>query len=208
MKYQKLIAIVLALILLGNLKLCGQALVNNFLKGIQGSMHPQVSWYTGTQLDSVHALDQGILKNKASEWRCTVNATPGAKKDAINVTAVFRLEKGNVSSAAVSVAFDFSSWSIENYVLVPASIYNGNRYRTIGNGYNPEYPKEMYYNPDVPLTISNNPRLALDPGVPSSIELQTTNAATPAACFFSPSLKKGFILLTEQETRLGNSGIT
>ena len=208
MKYKKLTTIVLALILLGNLKLCGQVPVNSFLKGLQGSMHPQVSWYTGTQLDSVHALDQGILKNKASEWSCTVNATPGAEKDAINVTAVFRLEKGNVSSAAVSVAFDFSSWSTENYVLVPASIYNGNRYRAIGNGYNPEYPKEMYYNPDVPLTISNNPRLALDPGVPSSIELQTTNAATPAVCFFSPSLKKGFILLTEQETRLGNSGIT
>jgi len=208
MKYKKLITIVLALILLGNLKLCGQVPVNNFLKGIQGSMHPQVSWYTGTRLDSVHGLDQGILKNKTSEWSCTVNATSGTEKDAINVTAVFRLEKGNVSSAAVSVAFDFSSWSTENYVLVPASIYNGNRYRAIGNGYNPEYPKDMYYNPDVPLTISNNPRLALNPGVPSLIELQTTNAATPAVCFFSPSLKKGFILLTEQETRLGNSGIT
>jgi hypothetical protein len=66
----------------------------------------------------------------------------------------------------------------------------------------------MYYNPDVPLTISNNPRLSVTPGEPSLLELQTTNAATPSVCFFSPSLKKGFILLTEQATRLGNSGIT
>ncbi len=72
----------------------------------------------------------------------------------------------------------------------------------------PEYPKDMYYNPYVPLTISNNPHLVLNLGEPSQIELQTTNAATPAVCFFSPSLKKGFILLTEQTTRLGNSGIT
>jgi hypothetical protein len=50
--------------------------------------------------------------------------------------------------------------------------------------------------------------LALNPDEPSEIELQTTNAATPAVCFYSPSLEKGFILLTEQTTRLGNSEIT
>ena len=211
MKYKIITAIVLAIIFLGNLQLSGQASVNRvniFLKGVQGSMHPQIAWYTGTQLDSVHGMDQGILKNQTSEWSCTVNVTSTTDNDAIDVTALFKLEKGNVSSAAVSVAFNFSNWSTENYVLVPASIYNGNRYRAIGNGYNPEYPKDMYYNPDVPLTISNNPRLALNPGVPSLIELQTTNSATPAVCFFSPSLQKGFILLTEQQTRLGNSGIT
>lgn len=208
MKFKKLTTIVLTLILAGNLKLWGQVKVDNFLKALQGSMYPEVSWYTGTRLDSAYALDKGILKNKTSEWSCTVNATPTSENDAIDVTALFKLEVGNVSSAAVSVVFDFSSWSTKNYLLVPASIYNGNRYPALGNGYNPEYPKDMYYNRNVPLTISSNPRLALKPGVPSLIELQTTNAATPAVCFFSPSLKKAFILLTEQQTRLGNSGIT
>ena len=211
MQHKKLIVAVSALIFLGNLQSSAQVpldKVNNFLKGIHGSIHPQVSWYTGTQLDSTHALNAGIFRSETSEWSCKVNATAGAEKDATDITALFKLEKGNISSAAVSVAFDFTGWSTKNYVLVPAIIYNGNRYRAIGNGYNPEYPTDMYYNPNVPLTISNNPRLALKPGVSSLIELQTTNAATPAVCFFSPSLKKGFILLTEQETRLGNSGIT
>lgn len=186
----------------------GQAQVNNFLKDIRGTIYPQVSWYSGTHRDSTHQFNNGKLTDKTSEWSCTIKTTPGNGSDMIDLTAHFRLEKGEVVSSAVSIAFEFSNWSTENYVLVPAIVYNGNRYRAIGNGYNPEYPKNMYYNPDVPLTISNNPRLALNPGVPSSIELQTTNAATPAVCFFSPSLKRGFILLTEQGTRLGNSGIT
>ena len=208
MGFKKFIAIIVTLIFLGNLQLLGQAEINNFLKSIHGSMHPKVSWYTNTKLDSVHELNKGILRNQTSEWSCTVNVTPTTDNDAIDVTALFKLEKGNVSSAEVSVAFDFNGWSTENYVLVPAIVYNGNRYRVIGNGYNPGYPKDMYYNPDVPLTISNNPGLALNPGAPSLIELQTTNAATPAVCFFSPSLNKGFILLTEQQTSLGNSGMT
>ncbi|WP_156101357.1 hypothetical protein [Flavobacterium gilvum] len=108
----------------------------------------------------------------------------------------------------MSVSFDFSQWSSNNYVLVPASVYNGNRYRAIGNGYMPDYPKDMYYNPKVPLTISNDPRLNVDKGKASLIELQTTNASTPAMCFFSPKEKKGFIVLTNQQTRFGNNGLS
>jgi hypothetical protein len=108
--------------------------------------------------------------------------------DALDVTADCRLMNGTAASTAVVASFDFSNWSRANYVLVPAIIYNGNRYRAIGNGYNPDYPKEMYYNPKVPLTISNNPRLQVENGKASLIELQTTNAATPAMCFFSPKV--------------------
>ncbi|WP_316838210.1 hypothetical protein [Pedobacter nutrimenti] len=72
----------------------------------------------------------------------------------------------------------------------------------------PDYPKDMYYNPNVPLTFSNDPQLSPDPSKPSLIDLQTGNMATPAVCFYSPKLKKGFILLTEQQTRFGNSGIS
>jgi len=141
MGFKKFIAIIVTLIFLGNLQLLGQAEINNFLKSIHGSMHPKVSWYTNTKLDSVHELNKGILRNQTSEWSCTVNVTPTTDNDAIDVTALFKLEKGNVSSAEVSVAFDFNGWSTENYVLVPAIVYNGNRYRVIGNGYNPGFPK-------------------------------------------------------------------
>ncbi|MBN2814381.1 MAG: hypothetical protein JXQ80_09905 [Bacteroidales bacterium] len=182
---------------------------DKYLKNLYGKVVPQIIWYTGTEQDSLKPFTKnGRLKTSNSEWSCLLVTQPSNEPDAVDFTATFKLTSGSEKSAAVAISFDFDQWSTENYVLVPAIVYNGNRYRSIGNGYSPDYPKDMYYNPDVPLTISNNPRLALNPGELSKIDLQTTNAATPSACFYSPSLKKGFILLTEQDTRLGNSGIT
>lgn len=185
----------------------GTAAVDDFLESLHGDMQARVSRYADTRLDSVREFEDGGLKDDSSEWSCVVTGSPAGEADSLDVTARFRLEKGTAPSSAVSVAFGFGRWSTENYVLVPAAVYNGNRYRAIGNAYNPEYPLDMFYNPELPLTMSDNPRLALAKGEPSRIELQTGSASTPAVCFYSPELQRAFILLTDQGTRLGNSGI-
>jgi hypothetical protein len=107
----------------------------------------------------------------------------------------------------VAATFDFSDWSTGNYVMIPAIVYNGNRFKTIYGGYMPVYPPDMYYNKNSPLSFSDDPRLSVNAGEPSKIELSTSSASTPAMTFFSPSKKRGFILLTEQKTRFGNSGL-
>ena len=71
----------------------------------------------------------------------------------------------------------------------------------------PVYPSDKYYNKNSPLSFSDDPRLAMNAGEPSKIELSTSNASTPAMTFFFPSKKRGFILLTTQETKFGNSGM-
>jgi Highly conserved protein containing a thioredoxin domain len=184
--------------------------VDMLLKTLGGSFRPIVCQYNETKLVATHPFIAGEAKNDNSKWICSIKTTPTSDRDgnALDVKLTFKFANGVAKSVGVAAAFDFTNWSTDNYLMIPASVYNGNRYRAIGNGYNPDYPKDMYYNPDVPLTISNNPRLSLNAGEPSLIELQTTNAATPAVCFYSTSLKKGFILLTEQGTRLGNNGIT
>ncbi len=210
MEHKRLIIITL-LIFFSWFHLPGQIPVNsidNILKGVHGKIYPQLAWYTGTHLDSVRIFSGGHIKTKSSEWSCILTSDHPNQEGGIDLTITFKVTGGNATSVAAIVSFDFEKWDAGNYVLVPAAIYNGNRYMTIGNGYNPPYPADMYYNPNVPLTISNNPHLALTSDELSEIELQTTNATTPAVCFYSPSLKKGFILLTEQTTRLGNSGIT
>lgn len=189
MKYKKITAIVLAVIFIGNLKSSGQTLVNNFLKEIRGTMHPYVSWYTGTRLDSVHELDGGILKNKTSEWSCTVNETPDTEKDAIDVTILFKLEKGNVSSAAVSVAFDFSNWSTENYILVPAMIYGGNRFRILPIKY-PPYIHDAADRPlDMPITTTDILHLNKD-GSHAKIEMIQEIWLRPCLVFLSLKIKR------------------
>jgi len=183
--------------------------LNKLLSNISGSLRLSVKEFNGTDLWSEQVFNKELLRTGTGNWSVQLSAAPVAgHPEVMDVSASFRLNSGTAKASAVSVSFDFSKWNAENYVLVPAAVYNGNRYRAIGNGYNPAYPKDMYYNPAVPLTISNNPRLEVEEGKASLIELQTGNTATPAMCFFSKNEKKGFIVLTEQLTKLGSNGLT
>lgn len=181
--------------------------VDDFLKQISGKIIPSVKWYSGTQCEYTKSLVAGSLKTGDSEWACQMAATSSGEPDALDVTATFKLVNGNATAAAVAVSFDFDQWSDENYLMVPAIVYNGNRFHTVGNGYMPTYTKDMFYNKDLPITMSNNPRLSYEKGKASEIELLTGNAATPAFCFYSPSFQLGFILLTKQSTRFGNNAM-
>ncbi|HEY9261676.1 hypothetical protein [Chitinophaga sp.] len=183
--------------------------MNKLLNYVRGSITFSERQYNGVHLSEEHFFQDQVLPAAGGKWRLDlkVNQVKG-NKDVVDVAATFRLTEGKAAATAVAVGFNFSNWSTSNYVLVPASLYNGNRYRTIGYGYSPPYPHDMYYNPKVPLTISNNPRLSIEPNKSSLVELQTGNMATPAVCFYAPGEQKGFIVLTEQQTKWGNSGVT
>ncbi|WP_349317777.1 hypothetical protein [Chitinophaga sp. MM2321] len=183
--------------------------VNNVLKAISGSIQLGVSKYEGYNPVEKMTVVQNSQQFTFDNWRMQLHAKPVLNHpEALDITASFKLTEGVSLSTALSVSFGFSKWSQDNYVMVPAIVYNGNRYHSIGNSYSPPYTKDMYYNPKVPLTISNNPRLAIEYGKASLVELQTGNAATPAMCFFSPATKKGFIVLTDQQSEWGNHGMT
>lgn len=182
--------------------------VNKSLKAISGSIQLGIKKYEGD-----HPVENMEVGQNSSltfdDWRIQLDAKPvPGHPEAMDLTASFRLTAGVSLSTALSVSFDFSKWGRDNYVMVPAIVYNGNRYHSIGSSYSPPYTKDMYYNPQVPLTISNNPRLAIEREKASVVELQTGNAATPAMCFYSPAAKKGFIVLTDQQSAWGNHGMT
>lgn len=183
-------------------------IIPDFLKAVYGNMRVSATRYDGTTELNESVFRENVLRTDSAQWLLNLTAKKGSDPEALDITAEVTLKEGHATATAVSVSFDFSRWSRKNYVLVPGSLYNGNRYPAIGNGYNPPYTKDMYYNPKVPLTISNNPRLSVEPNKASLVELQTGNAATPAMCFFSPDAKKGFILLATQQTKLGNNGLT
>src|SRR6478609_2761280 len=133
--------------------------VNRLLKAINGTVQLGVSKYDGANPIAKFSITQDSSDFTVDNWKMQLHAKPVTDHpEAIDVSASFKLTEGVSLSAALSVSFDFSEWSRNNYVMVPASIYNGNRYHSIGESYNPAYTKDMYYNPKVPLTISNNPR--------------------------------------------------
>lgn len=190
-------------------QLSNETALQQIIASLNGAVQFRTQQYAGTNLVKEQIFRSDKLQAGGGTWQLQLHANKVAgHPDALDVYAGFTLKNGTATATAVSVSIDFSSWSRDNYVLVPAIVYNGNRYHAIGESYSPPYTKEMYYNPQVPLTISNNPRLAIEKGKASVVELQTTNTSTPAMCFYSPALKKGFIVLTDQRSRWGNHGLT
>ncbi len=184
------------------------ALVDRWLGPLGGSVQVSIKKFDGSSLTEERVISRQNPR-LPEDWNVQLQASPvPGQPAALEVAVTFELLKGVSAATAVSVAFEFDDWRRDNYVLAPAAVYNGNRYRSIGNGYNPPYLKEMYYNPNVPLTISNNPRLSVEEGQASLIELQTGNTATPAMCFYSPSKRRSFIVLTDQQSKYGNHGLS
>ena len=62
-------------------------------------------------------------------WRLSVESTAVAgQPDARDYRLIWTVTMGQVESASVGVVFEFKDWSPENFVLVPAAVYDGNRF--------------------------------------------------------------------------------
>jgi hypothetical protein len=157
--------------------------------------------YEGSRLARARTIRGGALNTGAARWACERHGTTN------DFAVTFRVVKGEEHTAGVAVAFDVADWNRNDYLMIPAAVYNGNRFHALGGDYMPEFPRAMFFNPKLPTTISNDPRLAVEPGVASKIELLTGNASTPAICTFDPAKGRGRILLFDQRSRLGDNGV-
>ena len=107
-----------------------------FLKGLRATLRPVVCWYKGASLQASRTLPGGTLELPESKWELTTDAkTVVGEPDARDLVLTLSLEKGQAADAGFAAVFDFSDWSTDNYVLLPASVYNGNRNRIVSRGY-------------------------------------------------------------------------
>jgi hypothetical protein len=119
----------------------------------------------------------------------------------------FRLAKGFEKSAAALVEFQFNDWNKDNYVLLPASVYNGNRYESRRIPYSPKLNDPRDIGKDKPMIISDVPRLNISEGV-SQIQERSGSMALPCIGFQSVSSKYGFFLTTVQANTYGDLGMS
>lgn len=159
-------------------------------------------WYAESTLAASRPFDKGQLTTPTTRWTCAVRSQAVAgDEDAWDLTVSFQLEEGEAVNAGAAVGFDFADWSPHNYVLLPAVVYNGNRYRTVGRGYNAGLDPSDYYRKDLPLTQTEVPRLEVENGRTSKLEVNSCNLSTPAVCVFERQARRGFIVLAEQAGR-------
>jgi hypothetical protein len=177
--------------------------VDVFLKELAGSFRPIVCFYNESKLLASLPFKSGEVKSNSGTWSCKVQTTKISDKDGkvLDIKLVFKLTEGVAQSSGVAAAFDFNNWRSDNYVMIPASVYNGNRNKIEKRGYCTGFDKEDFYNKDIPQITTELPQLSPEPGLTSKIEVSTCNATTPSICFFDRQNKRGFIILAEQGIR-------
>ena len=129
------------------------ALVDDLLKPLHAQMRPMVCWYNRAELAASRAFASGTLRTEDSRWTCAARSEPvPGEADAADINFTFKLTGGAAQSAGIAVAFDFTDWSTDNYVLIPASVYNGNRNRIEYRGYCTGFDPEDFFNRRLPVT--------------------------------------------------------
>ncbi|MBS0027687.1 hypothetical protein ACTJJ0_03395 [Chitinophaga sp. 22321] len=165
----------------------------------------QVTYYKGRTPEKQQTFS--FEKNKASmlinqaEWNCKKYDNKAGNE----TVYTFELKKGSMDKAGLSIDFLFDHWDVKNYVIMPAAAYDGNRFDVLEYGYPPLF-KSKDYNKNLPVTITNIPRLNKYEGK-SRMDFNTGDLATPAVGVYFPKTGKGIWILTEQATELGNSAL-
>ena len=180
-----------------------------FLKPLDGQIRLLHCKYDGSNLRMNTLFKSNSLDINGNTWKSSIKVQQvESDPTAIDLFVQFQLDKGEDKSAGVAVAFDFLDWSTENYVMLPASVYNGNRCKIVDREYAKGLDRKYLYQKDIPMMSVPIPHLSMEMDSISRLEVNASNMATPAMCFFSKEKKQGFILLTEQKTQYGDNGFS
>lgn len=142
-----------------------------------------------------------------SEWSVGVKAVPVVrKKDAVEYTVTFTCLSGRTDASSVSVDIDWGMWSEKNFVLMPATAYNGNRYEWRRLRYSPKLYEVQDIGPEKPIILTDVPKLNGN-GAVSRIQARSGDMSVPSIGFLSDTVPMGAWMLTGQGNELGDYGI-
>jgi hypothetical protein len=128
--------------------------------------------------------------------------------DALDGSVTFRVVNGAASEVAVALEWPIAAWSCDNFVLLPAAAYNGNRFPCRSYHYPPMVHEPQDIGPNAPALVTDVPRLSVENGTPSRLQVLTGDVTTPCIGFYAPHRKQACLLLTKQRSQFGNNGLT
>lgn len=117
----------------------------------------------------------------------------------------FRVVSGRLVQGSVGLAADFATWSVDDWVFMPACTYAGNRF--------PRVDRKQAIATATPapdpgnwVTITSCPHLEHGPG-PSRMQVLVGDCATPCVGVHSPAGGRGLLLITDQGGPHGDQGL-
>lgn len=147
-----------------------------------------------------------IIQFGGGEWEILPDVNANRKRNgAWDVVVRIKLLRGNVQACNVALEFSFGNWNTQNYVLLPAAAYNGNRFESRRIAYSPKLYDPRDIGPDKEMIISDIPRLNVHDG-PSVLYDRSGSMTVPSAGFFAPVSQTGFAMFSAQKNKLGDLG--
>ncbi len=174
--------------------------IEKVLKSLDGRFRILGCRYDASFLERKQLIVPG--KPEVSDgWDYKLKAVPvKGEKNALDLYMTF--SRGSEQQACgIGVAFDFYNWNSQNYVMIPASVYDGNRNRIVNRNYAEGLDRSDLYRKDLPRTTTPLPQLSPNAGDRSRLDVITCNTTTPAICLFDRRKETGLIVLSEQGIR-------
>ncbi len=112
--------------------------------------------------------------------------------------------QGSAREVACGLELELCDWSPEHYVLIPGSVYQGNRFYSKRFAYSPPVNGPRPGDADQTLHINELPVLSLQG--PSCLELCSNDMTTPAVGVFDPHGQQAWLLRSALENELGLYG--
>jgi len=152
-------------------------------------------------------LESGFITAPGAKFKVdhVFNETGEEYRD---LSVTFKCTEGSIDQASLSVDFNFTDWSANNFVLMPGVVYDGNKPFNVWKSpdWYPFITDTRYLGANKEPFVTDIPRLDSKGGV-SRIQMRSGHMTTPAIGFQAPMQKRGFWLVTDQDTRLGDNGI-
>lgn len=147
--------------------------------------------------DGPRLANKQVIGPHSKNWE--VSQVKEFSDDGSQITYRFTFKaKRAMNDVGVAVAFDSYDWSSDNFVMIPAVVYNGNRQRIVNRAYATGLDKSDYFRKDLALTSNPIPQLSPDFGAKSRLEVNVSNTATPMISYWDRKKQKATFLFTDQ----------
>ncbi len=176
---------------------------------IHGNLSLQLATFDGAHLKKSKHIDSEKLpvgnkiefENAIFNIKTTVQKVE-AQGGAYRLTIRAKLLKGEIDNFSMGLKIDFSHWSVNNYVLMPGAVYNGNRYKAV-RFQRKHLVATTECSPDMEPVMTTVPRLQIG-NERSFLDFLSGDMSTPSFGVQFKSIKKGFFIATEQGTNYGD----
>lgn len=183
---------------------------DELLRGLAATWRGRLRRYDGShrleELDFAWSGDTATCEFAGARWEAGCRVAETAASTALELQITYRVVAGRAQQVAVGAALALGDWAPGDYLVMPAAVYAGNRFVSCKLRYPPLVRDPALRGPAAPTHITDVPRLKVEPGL-SRIQLLTRDLSTPAVGVHNPRTRRGLWLLTDQATRLGDSGL-